>query len=500
MEDLLSSLKMGDKFWLVKEDKALVEHVLGSEAVEFFIWMATNNVLSEFTAPGGDLRVQKGLSQIVEGSNWTYAIYWHVSTSKSGKSALIWGDGHCREPKGTEKEKKVAEYDDKDRLSVGGDQRKQVLQKIHSCFGGVEDDNVAAKLDSVSEIELFYLSSMYFAFPFDKPSIPSQAFNTSRSIWTSDSKSSLENYQSRAFLARSAHLETVVFVPLKSGVVEIGSVNSIPEDKNLIQMVKTTFAANVLQSKMSPKIFGQELSLGGAKSGPISISFSAKVEDDSGFTSDPYELQAVGGQVYGPSNGYRSSDDGPQRNQSGGVSDLEIGRDDSLIQSDDRKPRKRGRKPANGREEPLNHVEAERQRREKLNQRFYALRAVVPNISKMDKASLLGDAIAYITDLQKKIRVLETEKEMGTNKLKHISIQDIDFHERHEEAIVQVSCPLDTHPVSQVVKALREHQVMAQESNVSLTANGDVLHTFSIQTPGGAAEHLKETLAAALCK
>lgn len=508
---------MADKFWLVKEDKALVEHVLGSEAVEFFIWLATNNVLSEFTPPGGDLRVQKGLSQIVEGSNWTYAIYWHVSTSKSGKSALIWGDGHCREPKGSEKKDSEENNDDnnKDRVIVGGNQRKQVLRKVHSCFGGADDDNVAAKLDSVSEIELFYLTSMYFAFPFDKPSIPSQAFNTSRSIWTSDSKSSLENYQFRYFLAKSAHFETVVFIPLKSGVVEIGSVNSIPEDKNLIQMVKTTFAANVLQSKMSPKIFGQDLSLGGGgggaakSSGPISISFSAKVEDDSGFTSDPYELQGVGNQVYGPSNGYRSSDvdDGSQRNQSGGVSDLEPARDDSLIQSDDRKPRKRGRKPANGREEPLNHVEAERQRREKLNQRFYALRAVVPNISKMDKASLLGDAIAYITDLQKKIRVMETENEMGSsnsnnNKVKNIiATQNIDFRERHEETIVQVSCPLDTHPVSQVVMALRENQVMAQESNVSLTENGDVLHTFSIQTPGGgAAENLKEKLAAALCK
>lgn len=46
-------------------------------------------------------------------------------------------------------------------------------------------------------------------------------------------------------------------------------------------------------------------------------------------------------------------------------------------------PRKRGRKPANDREEPLSHVQAERQRREKLNQRFYALRAVVPNVSKV---------------------------------------------------------------------------------------------------------------------
>ena len=58
-------------------------------------------------------------------------------------------------------------------------------------------------------------------------------------------------------------------------------------------------------------------------------------------------------------------------------------------------PRKRGRKPANDREGPLDHVQAERQRREKLNQRFYALRSVVPNVSKVlstffkDKSVLL---------------------------------------------------------------------------------------------------------------
>ncbi|XP_042393918.1 transcription factor MYC2-like [Zingiber officinale] len=77
----------------------------------------------------------------------------------------------------------------------------------------------------------------------------------------------------------------------------------------------------------------------------------------------------------------------------------------------EKRPRKRGRKPANGREEPLNHVEAERQRREKLNQRFYALRAVVPNVSKMDKASLLGDAVSYINELRAKLPALEADKE-----------------------------------------------------------------------------------------
>ncbi|KAG1359388.1 Transcription factor MYC2 [Cocos nucifera] len=83
----------------------------------------------------------------------------------------------------------------------------------------------------------------------------------------------------------------------------------------------------------------------------------------------------------------------------------------SRVVEPEKRPRKRGRKPANGREEPLNHVEAERQRREKLNQRFYALRAVVPNVSKMDKASLLADAVSYINDLRSKLHSLELDKE-----------------------------------------------------------------------------------------
>ncbi|KAI7992134.1 Transcription factor MTB3 [Camellia lanceoleosa] len=116
----------------------------------------------------------------------------------------------------------------------------------------------------------------------------------------------------------------------------------------------------------------------------------------------------------------------------------------------------------------------------------------------MDKASLLGDAITYITDLQKKIRVLETEKYTGNNKQKQCIVPEIDFQARHEDAVVRVRCPLDAHPVSRVIKTFREHQVIAQESKVSTTNNGEIVHSFSILTQDGAAEDLKDKLVAAL--
>ncbi|KAK9690557.1 hypothetical protein RND81_09G137500 [Saponaria officinalis] len=55
------------------------------------------------------------------------------------------------------------------------------------------------------------------------------------------------------------------------------------------------------------------------------------------------------------------------------------------------------------------HVLAERKRREKLSQRFIALSAIIPGLKKMDKASVLGDAVKYVKQMQERVKKLEVE-------------------------------------------------------------------------------------------
>ncbi|XP_038978560.1 transcription factor bHLH18-like [Phoenix dactylifera] len=60
------------------------------------------------------------------------------------------------------------------------------------------------------------------------------------------------------------------------------------------------------------------------------------------------------------------------------------------------------------------HIIAERKRREKLSQRFIALSAIIPGLKKMDKASVLGDAIKYLKQLQEKVKSLEEQNTKRT--------------------------------------------------------------------------------------
>ncbi|CAL9049960.1 unnamed protein product, partial [Musa banksii] len=66
------------------------------------------------------------------------------------------------------------------------------------------------------------------------------------------------------------------------------------------------------------------------------------------------------------------------------------------------------------------HVIAERKRRDRLKQQFLELSTIIPGLKKTDKASLLGDAINYIRQLEEKVKTLEekaSEKTVASTNL-----------------------------------------------------------------------------------
>ncbi|CAK9165102.1 unnamed protein product [Ilex paraguariensis] len=577
-----------------EEDKAIVKAVLGTRAFDYLI---SSSVSAEclLTAMGNDENLQNKLSDLVDSPNavnfsWNYAIFWQISRSKSGDLVLGWGDGSCREPREGEESEVTRFLNPRLQDETQQRMRKRVLYKLQVMFGGLDEDTYAFGLDRVTDTEMFFLASMYFSFPRGEGG-PGRCFASERHIWLSDALKSSTDYCIRSLLARSAGIQTIVLIPTDIGVVELGSVRSIPESLELLQSIRSLFSfssqgrskpmvalpvitekkdGNAQLSNMCiggerpdgiPKIFGQDLNLSRPQfreklavrkaderswevnsngnrlqltntiNGLHGLNWAHFNGVKQGGTVEIYSPQTPSNHLQEPINGvreeFRLNNFQPQRpaqmqiDFTGATSRTIISQSAESEHSDveasckeertglanDKRPRKRGRKPANGREEALNHVEAERQRREKLNQRFYALRAVVPNISKMDKASLLGDAIAYITDLQKKLKDMESERErLGTTSRDELAFEansnsespDIEIQVVHDEVIVRVSCPLDTHPVSRVIQALKEAQITVVESKLA-TGNDKVFHTFVIKSQGS--EQLtKEKLIAAFSR
>ncbi|GJN04167.1 hypothetical protein PR202_ga21691 [Eleusine coracana subsp. coracana] len=159
--------------------------------------------------------------------------------------------------------------------------------------------------------------------------------------------------------------------------------------------------------------------------------------------------------------------------------------------------KKRGPKPGwssrKTEDDVLSHVEAERQRRDKLNRRFCDLRAAVPTVSRMDKASLLADATAYITELRGRVEKLEAEAKQAMAKAAVVAQHKEESNNKLEVRMVgrdaaalrlTTTAEAARHAPARLMEALRLLDLAVQHAAVC-RAGGVTVQDAVVDVPAG---------------
>ncbi|XP_057980949.1 transcription factor EGL1-like isoform X2 [Malania oleifera] len=178
------------------------------------------------------------LAVAVRSIQWSYAIFWSMSTSQQG--ILEWGDGYYNGDIKTRKTVQAMELQ-ADKIGL---QRSEQLRELYGSLLEDETDqqakrpSAALSPEDLSDAEWYYLVCMSFVFN-PGQCLPGKALANCQPIWLCNAQYAESKVFSRSLLAKSASIQTVVCFPHLGGVIELGVTERVLEDPTLIQHIKT---------------------------------------------------------------------------------------------------------------------------------------------------------------------------------------------------------------------------------------------------------------------
>ncbi|KAA8522415.1 hypothetical protein F0562_013224 [Nyssa sinensis] len=178
--------------------------------------------------------LRKQLSVVVRSIQWSYAIFWSISSRQPG--ALEWGDGYYNGDIKTRKTVQAIEFN-ADQLGL---QRSEQLRELYKSLSAGETNpqakrpSAALSPEDLTDTEWYYLVCMSFVFNIGQ-GLPGRTLAKGQPTWLCNAHYADSKVFSRSLLAKSASIQTVVCFPFLGGVVELGVTELVLEDPNLIQ-------------------------------------------------------------------------------------------------------------------------------------------------------------------------------------------------------------------------------------------------------------------------
>ncbi|KAK1352802.1 transcription factor EGL1-like [Heracleum sosnowskyi] len=177
----------------------------------------------------GILRRQLALA--VKNKQWSYAIFWSVSSTQNG--ALEWDDGYYN---GDIKTRKTVQSEQLDADQLGL-QRTEQLRELYESLLDAETNpqsarpSAALSPEDLTDTEWYFLVCMSFVFNIGE-CLPGRSLAKNQTIWLCNARYADSKVFSRTLLAK-----TVVCFPYSGGVIELGTTDLVSEDLSIIQHI-----------------------------------------------------------------------------------------------------------------------------------------------------------------------------------------------------------------------------------------------------------------------